>query len=410
MGTWGDGLFDSDSALDFVGDMTNCEEAELAKLAAVGPTQRRAEQLAARLGLLLQLSPHSFSGPFGETLTQAVAAQQAAFGELKPAARRLLERIAEGEGTALSERSGKRKKDLQQALGGYLDGVREKALFATPEGGKVLQRFANRCLKELRSGLRARDLENLHVTGSLAALGLILLVDPPKVSVATLKKGLARLETLWAKQRRSGETEFWERLVPNAQLAFELAILRHGSRADAEAVKTARKERKAAERTAKRGAARAEKAAAAAEAKTRKKAQALRRGREGARGEQRIQLGLGRPIKKTQIARDLLAQLAGVLLGTVPVFEQTNVERGKGRSYTAEYRAEGAGAVLIESLRCDNPASGSSLSFDLRAGDVRVVLADSGWEPHLTRIDMRVQPCDAATQEALQAATAAFLG
>ena len=408
MGTWGDGLFDSDSALDAVGELTNNEEKQIAKLAGVGPTRLRAEQLAARVGLLLQLSPYSFEGPFKDTLAAALVAQQPAFASLKPAARTVLARVQAGEGEALSNRTGKRKSALRKSLGGYLNGVGERSLLGTAAARKVLRRFGRDCLKSLKGGLRSRDLEDLHRTGGLAMLGLILLVDPPGVPVADLKKGLARLETLWNRQQKTGETDFWDRLVPNARLAFELAIMRYGTKADGKAVQAGRRARKTAARAAQRAAAKAEKAAARSEGRATARAKALRRGRKGVTTEKRILFKQG--IKKNERVRELLARLAGVLVGRVPVFQRVSIEHGKWSSYEAEYRGEGVQAVLREKETWGNPRDGGcTLQFVLRAGGVTIRVGDSDWESRLRKIDLRAKPCDAPTQRALRAAAAKFL-
>ncbi|MGE0710298.1 MAG: hypothetical protein AB7N76_13710 [Planctomycetota bacterium] len=394
MGTWGDGLFDSDAALDLVAEHTKAEEQAIAKLGGAKPSAKRAEELAARVGLLLQLAPFAFTKPAIAEVAQGLTP---AFGGLRPAARELLRRVAEGEGDALAERRGKRSKELRQALGGYLCGKREPSLFASPAGEQVLQRFADRCLRGLEGSLRCPDLEELQWSGGMALLGLLLLVEPPRVPGARLSKGLARLERLWAKQQRKGELAFWDRFVPNARLAFELALLRHGTSDDAAAIRAARKERQAAARAAARAAAQDERARAKADAARRRQAEGLARGRVGAAGTKRIELSPKRlPDAR---ARALLAELAGVIVGQVPQLTHSD----------GAHRDDALGVVLTHELS-GNPAAGWSVRFALELADTTLELNDCGWDPVLSKVELTVTPCDDATQRALRAAGLRFLG
>lgn len=209
MGTWGDGLYDSDSALDLVAALTEVGE------------QTDATTLVARIGLAAWLDPTAITCASDE-LRAAVAAHAAEIAELPPGTReQLAGLLADPEGVT---RDGSRSERLRAALGGYCDGPRIDALLRFAGAQPVIDALGEEAAEILDRACApsSRDLHEL--AGELAALGLVVeLVDsglwrPSPERVAAWRRGIAA-----ADRRVTEEREFWDEYARRLELALELA-------------------------------------------------------------------------------------------------------------------------------------------------------------------------------------------
>jgi hypothetical protein len=209
MGTWDDGLLDNDTALDGLGDLRSKISGDFERLGAAKPSAASTAKLAAAVGVLLQLSSYEFGldTPDGPKIVAAVKAHAKEIAKLPAAARRLLNRIAAGEGQALAERPAKMSakavallhKDSKQCS----FGKREGALFASIAGAAYVQEVAKRCIAMVDEDFEDEDnWSDLCREGmGMGCLGVLLVLDPCKVPVSNIerwrkraKKGFATLE------------------------------------------------------------------------------------------------------------------------------------------------------------------------------------------------------------------------
>jgi len=210
MGTWGDGLYDNDGALDVVASITEVGE------------QTDATKLVARIGLAAWLDPSAITCASDE-LRAAVAVHAAEIAALPPGTREeLAALLADPEG---STRDGSRSERVRAALGGYCDGPRIDALLRFAGAQPVIDALGEEAAEILDRACApsSRDLHEL--AGDLAALGLVVeLVEsglwrPSAERVAAWRRGVAE-----ADQRTREEREFWDGYASRVVQALELAL------------------------------------------------------------------------------------------------------------------------------------------------------------------------------------------
>lgn len=230
MGTWGDGLLDSDGALDCAGEVTEWLEAQAALLVDSPATEVAAARLAALMGLLLHLSPYSFESPRSwPALRDALEQQHRAYAALSPEAATLMRQLLHGAGKELGARRGERSGEFLQALGGYLDGVLEPCLLAHEAAGALVQEVAGVCADMLDVRLTG-DLDLYESADAMGAFALLLLLPPCRLEGARLKRWHGFMREA---RRRTGaegtgnpDIEFFDRYMVNVELAFRLARAR----------------------------------------------------------------------------------------------------------------------------------------------------------------------------------------
>jgi len=196
MGTWGDGLYDNDSALDLVASMTE-----------VGQTDDAAT-LVARIGLGAWLDPTAITCA-ADALREAVAEQQDGIAALPAGTRASLEALlADPEGCT---RDGSRSEPVRAALGGYCDGPRIDPLLRFSGAQPVIEALAESAAVILDETLAPSSRNLYELAGGVAALGLVLelahagLWRPAHERVAAWRAGFAA-----ADQRTVEEREFWD--------------------------------------------------------------------------------------------------------------------------------------------------------------------------------------------------------
>ncbi len=230
MGTWGEGLFDGDGALERVGSISDQLEARVAELCKRPPSTKDAAELGAALGILLQISPYSFENAERAGRILAALRQQApSFADLPPTTSALLERLAAGAGAELAERDGGRRGTLRLALGGYLDGLREPALFATAAAQALVQEVAETCAAALDRELETA--EDLYEVDSMGLCGLLLLLEPWQLDSERVERWRDRLRAIYAGMctrygEKGADMEFFKGYLRNAERAFQLLLER----------------------------------------------------------------------------------------------------------------------------------------------------------------------------------------
>jgi hypothetical protein len=182
MGVWGQGLFDSDEALDAVGQCAKPLADKVERLVKRPPSGDAAAELAAVVGLLLQIRPYAFDDEgLGPLIVKALRLQAPHFAGLPAGAGALLERITSGEGESVASAKGHRSGRLLQLLGSYLDHPRDAPLFATPAGAMVVQELADACARVVEGIMHREDLFGDELIGVGGPVGVLLLIEPFKL-------------------------------------------------------------------------------------------------------------------------------------------------------------------------------------------------------------------------------------
>ncbi|MDC0674603.1 hypothetical protein [Nannocystis radixulma] len=205
MGTWGDGLYDNDSALDLIGD-----------LVALPGTDVDPVELVVGIGLVAWLDPVRLKLDKDGHVAAALE-----LGEALPAdAREVLAALAGDVKTALGRSS--RSEAAYAAIGGYNDGPRFDALLRLPGGQRFIDALGEQAA-EVLDGIAGDDLDLYELAGGLGALGIVVeLVDaglwrPAPARVAAWRGAFARADAATSEERG-----FWDDYVARVRLGFEL--------------------------------------------------------------------------------------------------------------------------------------------------------------------------------------------
>jgi hypothetical protein len=208
MGTWGDGLYDSDGALDTIAALTE-----------VG-APADAATLAARVGATAWLDPSGVACCVDELRAKARAV---AGIEALPEGTRasLTALLADPEGHT---RGGSRTPAVQAALGGYCDGPRIDPLVRFAGAQPVIEGLGERAARVVDAALAPSSRGLDEVAAPLAGLGVVVelaqagLWRPGAARVAAWRDGFAA-----ADRRTRDERGFWDRYAGRVRLALELA-------------------------------------------------------------------------------------------------------------------------------------------------------------------------------------------
>jgi len=208
MGTWGDGIYDNDSALDGLAALvTRREEAP------------EAARLVAHIGLLAWLDPVGLTHD-PPALWVRLDDHAAAIAQLPEDTRAALQALRDDpEGVT---EHGSRTPEARAALGGYCDGPRIDALLRFPGAQPVIDELAGRAVAQLDRVL-GRKVDLYEVAGELVALGVLVelaqagLWTPQPARVAAWRAGFAAID----KATRS-ERGFWWKYVRRVHSGFDL--------------------------------------------------------------------------------------------------------------------------------------------------------------------------------------------
>ncbi len=212
MGTWGDGIYDNDSALDGVSD-----------LVALGPDERDPVRVVAAIGLLAWLNPSTLITNIEAFNAQIRGLDEHAFAALPADTRRALEQLLDD--PEASTQTSARTPEARAAIGGYCEGPRIDALLRFPGAAAVIDELAERVTADLDSALlnRPSGVDLYQIAGDLAALGV--LIELTQGGFATTAP--ARLErwragfTAIDKATRH-ERGFWWKYVRRVRSGFDL--------------------------------------------------------------------------------------------------------------------------------------------------------------------------------------------
>jgi hypothetical protein len=210
MGTWSDGLYDNDSALDELGDLLAFDDEE-----------PDVERLTAHIGLLAWLNPISIQsdGDFLQARVDGAGDDLEFLPEETRAA--LLELLENRE--AVMERTS-RTPEVEAALGGYSDGPRIDALLRFPGAQPVIDELAGNCAGMLDGLLRpGRSL--YEIAGGLASLGVLIeltqagLHRPEPARVERWRTGLTAIDKATREER-----SFWWKYIRRVRRGFDLLV------------------------------------------------------------------------------------------------------------------------------------------------------------------------------------------
>lgn len=163
MGTWGDGIYDNDSALD-----------DVSRIVALSPDERDPVRVVATIGLLAWLNPSTLITNIESLNTQIRGLDEHALAALPADTRRALESLLDDPeaGTQPSARTP----EARAAIGGYCEGPRIDALLRFPGAAAVIDELAERVTADLDSALlnRPSSIDLYQIAGDLAALGVLI--------------------------------------------------------------------------------------------------------------------------------------------------------------------------------------------------------------------------------------------
>ncbi len=190
MGTWDTGILDNDAALDGLGDITHAVMEGVRSLGEALPEAEKAGELAAGIGLLLQLSPFDFSPQSSTAATISETLEtwaQVIEATLSPEAQAVLSQVAQGEGEALAKRPAELPEAIVSALHNGAAaapyGQREAALFETPAGAAFMKRITAKCTDMIEADFEHEDVwaDLCRDATGMAVLAMLLVLEPCKV-------------------------------------------------------------------------------------------------------------------------------------------------------------------------------------------------------------------------------------
>jgi hypothetical protein len=210
MGTWGEGLYDNDSALD-----------ELGSLVGIDGEERDAVRLAVRIGLLAWLDPGSVTYDSDHADLKRRTAELAADLERLPAdTRAALEALLADPKAATA--TGSRTPEAVSVIGSYCDGPRIDALLRFPGAQPVIDELGERAAKLLDRHLAA-NVGLYEIAGTMSALGVLIelaqagLFQPAVPRVVTWRAGFTAID-----KSTKSERGFWWKYVRRVNKGFDI--------------------------------------------------------------------------------------------------------------------------------------------------------------------------------------------
>jgi hypothetical protein len=204
MGTWGEGLYDNDGALDELGDLFDAL-----------PLHAGAVPMATTVGLATWLR-----APTPDRFVEAVREHQNWVSTLPKQAQELLHRLLREPEAFTEGRS--RSTELTEVLGSYCDGPHFEPLLALPGSEKVIEELGNAAAERLEDGLRSAS--DLHEAQSaIGNLGILLELaarghwSPSRKALKEWRLNVDRLDEETGDQR-----EFWDDYLARVRRGLRL--------------------------------------------------------------------------------------------------------------------------------------------------------------------------------------------
>jgi hypothetical protein len=207
MGTWDDGLYDNDHALDVLPEMTEGVDLD-----------RSPAHLAVGIGLRVWMASSSLEPHSGE-IRAALQRHEAWLAELPEEARKALCDIADNP-KAASERRGSRTPEDRAVLGTYNEGPRIDVLFRVQGADDVIREVADKCIAHLDEVTRHEDADLYEIAGDLAPLGVLLEmravgVRVPRAKIKAWQAAFRRMD-----ESTDAERAFWDKYVARVKRGF----------------------------------------------------------------------------------------------------------------------------------------------------------------------------------------------
>ncbi len=209
MGTWDDGIYDNDGALD-----------ELARLVTLDKEETDAARLIARIGLLAWLKPVAVTSDAEELRGRIDGLAAEALAKVPEETRTALDALLADPEAATKK--GSRSKAARAAIGGYSDGPRIDALLKFPGAETVTAELAERAAGRLDRLLRP-DGDLYRVAGGLAGLGVLIemkeagLWPADAARIDRWRTGFAAIDKATKVERK-----FWAKYVKRVRKGFDL--------------------------------------------------------------------------------------------------------------------------------------------------------------------------------------------
>ncbi len=204
MGTWGEGLYDNDGALDELGD----------RFRAL-PLHAGAVPMATTVGLATWLQ-----APTSDRYIEAVQQHQEWVATLPEQAHGLLRSLVRDPEAFTEPRS--RSTELSEILGGYCDGPPHDALLTLPGSEKVLDELGNAAAERLEGGLQSASnlYEGSSAVGCLGALLEVAARGYWSPRREALKEWRLNVDCLDEETR--DEREFWDDYLARVRRGLRL--------------------------------------------------------------------------------------------------------------------------------------------------------------------------------------------
>ncbi len=222
MGAWGEGVLESDGALDVIGRLTDAVLVDVRRAATrSAPTEADAARLGAEIGLLIAHYEYAFVRD-GEAIAEAARRHLLAARTLSDRAREVVAAVATGQGTTFT--AGEARSDLRRrALGGARTGRVEMALFEHPVAIARVQEFAERAAVVIDDWCKVSD-EDLYGVGFMGAVALLLETGPWRLERRRIEAWREALRA--ADARTTDERGFFDGYMKNAEATFEMLLER----------------------------------------------------------------------------------------------------------------------------------------------------------------------------------------
>jgi hypothetical protein len=206
MGTWDDGLFDNDAALD-----------TLSEIVESVPLSASPAHLAVGVGLDLWM------GQGIEGAGALVREHAGLVAALAPAARSRLEEIV-GDPARAADAEGSRSDAVEAVVGGYCDGPFCRELLECEGAEEVIEELAHACRERLDELIDVPDLDLYEAAGTLAALGVLVVLT--RLGVRTSERQIACWQDAFARidGATTSERDFWDGYGARVREGFRMLL------------------------------------------------------------------------------------------------------------------------------------------------------------------------------------------